>query len=106
MRHELAFLRQEGLRVPTVAFVVVYTTREPQLAIEEAVNLWAKTPEGKEAWFRSGEDYNIGDLAYDYESIPGRIWEQAGISSIEIQVVSTRKAINFDRVLMTMEDDA
>jgi hypothetical protein len=64
-QHSTALVRQEAGRVTTVAIASFESEGDdPMQELKRAVTSWIdKTPEGREAYEESCEDFNIGDLA-------------------------------------------
>jgi len=116
-RQTLTFTRTEGVRVTTIAIVIVYTKVEiPNKDIlmermEAACTAWFRnTEEGQQAWIDCDEDFNIGDLARMYAS-DGDAWGEDdpdsladymrahGIAHMDIQVADSHDAFDFDHVI-------
>ena len=72
---QICFIRMDGTRVDALRVLQISTVAENKADVlhrlSRAVGRWIQnTEEGRRAWAKSGEDFNVGDLA-DYLSRSG-----------------------------------
>lgn len=100
--------REESTFATIEALVVGFEPEEARFLqnLKEALAHWMRsTPEGKAAWERSCEDFNIGDLAgedFSEGSVLGSILAAHGITNLDITISSQHKAHGwtYDTVLI------
>ena len=110
---ELSFMRANVRGDVGRLLVLRLTTAEPmsadeaQAALEEGLSQWAQTtPEGRQAWDFSSEDYNVGDLCDDLgnEDLL-RLLKEEGILAIAVAYELNQDPISYDHVLISGVED-
>ena len=108
----LVFVRHEGAKVSTVAFLTVRTTldtdEEVKAALAAATTHWVNsTDAGRHLWDYSFADLNIGDLhsgsAFQDKGFLAALWER-GIEYVDCLAMGCDDAIPYDQVLVNAGD--
>lgn len=110
--HKHVFIRQDGQDVDAVAILLIQDNDGNRgaaaglQAVERAITRWVKeTPEGREAYEESSEDYNIGDFVDDYqsESLAAYLIKE-GIAGLDLTTLCPDETNTYDHHLVDDEE--
>lgn len=112
--HTLLFTRVEGVEVTAIAHVELMTREllddvQTMAALQQATTEWvARTESGRDAWFRSSEDLNIGDLVGDgcfaHPDLQIRL-EANGLRFVGARTGLGERSFHYDTVLVDIGSD-